>query len=251
MESITTELLLLLMATAGIAGFIDAIAGGGGLLTLPVLLWSGVPPVQALATNKLQGSFGTLTATINFAHKGHLSIRELLPAVALTFVGAASGTLLVQVLPGQFLELAIPILLIGFSLYFLFSPSVGDVRSKQRLSLLAFAATAGFLIGFYDGFFGPGAGSFFTAAFILLLGYSLTQAVAGTKLLNFTSNITSLIFFAMGGHVLWLLGLSMGIAQVSGAWLGSHLAIKHGAKLIRPVLVAISLAISFKLLISN
>ena len=248
MESISTEIFVLLIATAGIAGFIDAISGGGGLLALPMLLWAGIPPVEALATNKLQGSFGTLTATVNYAHKGHLPLQELWPAVFLTLVGSVSGTILVQQLPSDFLNDMIPLLLIAFALYFLFSPRIGDSASTQRLGLLSFAATAGFTLGFYDGFFGPGTGSFMTAAFVILLGWPITGAVAGTKLLNFTSNISSLAVFAMSGHVIWLLGLAMGMAQVAGAWLGSHLAIRHGARIIRPVLVIISLAISLKLL---
>lgn len=250
MESIGADILIILVLTAGLGGFIDAIAGGGGLLTLPVLLWAGIPPVQALATNKLQGSFGTFTATVNYARKGHLPLNDLWPAVFLTLVGAVSGTLLVQHLPGNFLNNLIPLLLIAFSLYFLFSPKVGDNRSAQRLGMLSFAATAGFCLGFYDGFFGPGTGSFMTAAFILLLGWSVTSAVAGTKLLNFTSNLSSLAVFALAGYVLWWPGLAMGLAQIAGAWLGSHLAIRHGAQLIRPVLVMASLAISLKLLLS-
>jgi len=173
----------------------------------------------------------------------------LWPAVVTTLLGAATGTLMVQVLPSDLLDRIIPFLLALFALYFLFSRQVGDADSKQRISLSAFAAIAGFSLGFYDGFFGPGTGSFFTAAFIILLGYNLTQAVAGTKLLNFTSNIVSLFVFAVGGHVLWGLGLAMGLAQIAGAWLGSHLAIQHGSRIIRPMLVVISLAVSVKLML--
>lgn len=251
MESISSEILLLLIITAGLAGFIDAIAGGGGLLALPALLWAGVPPVQALATNKLQGSFGTLTASLNFFHKGHIDLASLWPAVILTALGAASGTLMVQYLSAGFLEKVIPILLICFALYFIFSHQVGDHDAKQRIGSGLFALSAGFGLGFYDGFFGPGTGSFFTAAFVLLMGYNLTTATASTKILNFTSNIVSLFFFALGGHVLWSLGLAMGVAQMGGAWLGSHLAIRHGARIIKPLLIIVSLAISLRLLLNN
>lgn len=249
MESISTEVLVLLLCAAGVAGFVDAIAGGGGLIALPALLWAGIPPLQALATNKLQGSFGTATATYNFARKGYLDWRSLWPAVSMTLAGAVAGTLAVQFLPGSLLERIIPLLLTLFAIYFLFSPRVGDADAKQRVSIALFAACAGFGLGFYDGFFGPGTGSFFTAAFVILLGYSLTRAVAGTKLLNFTSNISSLAVFALGGHVLWDLGLAMGLAQIAGAWLGSQLAIQHGSRVIRPLLVAVSLALSIKLML--
>ncbi len=249
MESIPVDILLLLVAAAGLAGFVDAIAGGGGLIALPALLWAGIPPLQALATNKLQGSFGTATATFNFARKGYLDWRSLWPAVLMTLLGAMLGTMLVQVLPGNLLDRIIPFLLAAFALYFLFSPQVGDADARQRVGIPLFSVLAGFTLGFYDGFFGPGTGSFFTAAFIILLGYRLTHAVAGTKLLNFTSNIVSLAVFALGGHVLWSLGLLMGMAQITGAWLGSHLAIRHGSKIIRPVLVIVSLALSVKLML--
>lgn len=249
MESISTDILILLIGAAGLAGFVDAIAGGGGLIALPALLWAGIPPLQALATNKLQGSFGTATATFNFARKGYLDWRSLWLPVVMTLTGAVTGTLSVQFLPGGLLERIIPLLLILFSVYFLFSRQVGDADARQRVSITVFAISAGFILGFYDGFFGPGTGSFFTAAFVILLGFNLTQAVAGTKLLNFTSNIASLAVFAAAGDVLWSLGLTMGMAQMAGAWLGSHLAIQHGSRIIRPMLVAVSLAVSIKLML--
>ncbi len=248
MELLAAETWLLLVMVAALAGFVDAIAGGGGLLALPALLWAGVPPLQALATNKLQGSFGTLTATVHHLRHGELKLAALWPTVALTFCGASAGTLTVQYLPNRLLEPLIPVLLIGFALYFLFSPRVGNDDARQRIGLPAFGVLIGFGVGFYDGFFGPGTGSFFALGFVLLLGWNLRRATGGTKLLNFTSNIASLLFFAFGGHVLWLLGLSMGLAQVAGAWVGSHLVLRHGSRLIRPFLVVVCLALSAKLL---
>lgn len=249
MEFLSPEIWLLLVMVAALAGFVDAIAGGGGLLALPALLWAGVPPLLALGTNKLQGSFGTLTATVHHLRHGELKLAALWPTVLLTFLGASAGTVTVQVLPNQLLQPLIPALLIGFALYFLFSPRVGDVDARQRISLPLFGVTLGFGVGFYDGFFGPGTGSFFALGFVLLLGWNLRRATGGTKLLNFTSNIASLLFFALGGHVLWSLGLAMGLAQVVGAWAGSHMVLRHGSRLIRPVLVAVCLAMSIKLLL--
>jgi uncharacterized membrane protein YfcA len=248
MESISTELLLLI-GGAGLAGLVDAIAGGGGLITLPALLWAGLPPLQALATNKLQGSFGTLSASLHFFVKGHLQWQILRPLILATFFGALSGTLLVQYLPDDLLRKTVPLLLILFALYFLFSPRVGDLDATQRLSLGWFAAALCVPIGFYDGFFGPGTGSLFVLAVVSLLGFNLTRATGVTKVLNLTSNLTALLFFSLGGHVQWKLGLTLGIAQATGAWLGSHLAIRHGAAIIRPLLVIISVAISAKLML--
>lgn len=248
---ITFETLTILVAIATIAGMVDAIAGGGGLLALPALLWAGIPPVEALATNKLQGSFGTATATINYIHQGALDIRPLMIAVIWTFVGSVSGTLAVQYLVAEWLNQLVPILLISFALYFAFSPKLGDQDAKQRMSHPLFAFFIGFSLGFYDGFFGPGMGAFMTAAFVLLLGFNLYRATAATKLLNFTSNIASLLFFALGGHVLWAVGLSMGIGQMIGAWIGSHLVLRHGTLLIRFFLIATSIGISIKLLVQE
>lgn len=249
MEFISPSILALLVGVAVLAGLVDAIAGGGGLLALPALLWAGVPPLQALATNKLQGSFGTATASLNYLHKGEISLSGMTAPILWTFAGAVSGTLAVQYLVADWLEQMVPILLIGFSLYFLVSPRIGDQDAHQRISLGLFGLLVGFGAGFYDGFFGPGAGSFFAAGFVMLLGWNLRRATAGTKLLNFTSNIASLLFFAAGGHVVWSIGLSMGLGQALGAWIGSHLVIRHGTVLIRPLLVVVSVAVSIKLLI--
>ncbi len=251
MEALSLETLTLLVAVAALAGMIDAIAGGGGLLALPALLWAGLPPVQALATNKLQGSFGTLTASFNFVRRAEIDLRRLRIPILMTFVGSATGTLAVQHLGSELLEHVVPSLLIAFALYFLLSPRIGDEDAHHRVSHGLFGLLVGFGVGFYDGFFGPGTGSFFAAAFVLLLGYNLRRATAGTKVLNFTSNIASLIVFALAGQVVWQVGLPMGVAQAAGAWLGSHLVIRHGTRLIRPLLVGVSLAISLKLLLGE
>jgi uncharacterized membrane protein YfcA len=250
MESISTELLVFLFAVAATAGFIDAIAGGGGLITLPALLWAGLPPVQALATNKLQGSFGTLSASLHFIFDGKILRGNLLPLITATFLGALSGTLMVQILPDELVRKTVPVLLILFALYFLFSPRISDEDAHQRLSIRLFAIALCIPIGFYDGFFGPGTGSFFVMAIVALLGYNLTHATGITKILNLTSNLTALLFFTLGGHVVWQLGLILGIAQAAGAWLGAKAAIRHGAAIIRPLLVIISIAVSLKLLLT-
>ena len=251
MENISIEIILFLGIVATLAGFIDAIAGGGGLLTVPALLWVGIPPLNALATNKLQGCFGTATASVNFWRKGLLPINQLKTPIVMTFLGAICGTWLVQTVSSNSLNAIIPWLLISFALFFAFSPRASDLDRQARLSIGAFSISACSLIGLYDGFFGPGTGSFFMLAVILLLGFNITKATATTKLLNFTSNIASLLFFALGGHVLWLTGLVMGVGQRIGAWLGSQLAIKHGGKIIKPFLVLSSVALSIKLLLNH
>lgn len=244
--------LLPILAAVGVAaGFVDAIAGGGGLISVPALMWAGLPPVQALATNKLQASFGSFTATANYYRNGLVKFRELRIAVFFTFIGSAAGALLVQTLPTDFLEWLIPLLLIIFALYLLFSPKAGDKERHQRITPTFFGLLIGSSVGFYDGFFGPGTGSFFTFAFIALLGYTLPQATGGTKLLNFTSNFAALVVFILSGKVLWLIGLVMGCGQIFGAYLGSHVTIRHGSRIIRPVLVAVSITLAAKLLLQQ
>ena len=248
MEALPLEILAVLGLVALAAGFVDAIAGGGGMLTLPALLWAGLPPVAALGTNKLQGTFGTASATAQFLRRGTLDLRALLPAAVASFAGSTLGSLLVSRLDPAALAQLLPLLLLGFAAYFLVSPRVGDLPSRRRVGPVAFAATAGAGIGFYDGFFGPGTGSFFAVAFVALLGFDLSRATAGTKLLNFASNLAALLAFAAGGHVVWSVGLLMAVAQGAGAWVGAHLAFRHGARLIRPLLVTVSVLLSVKLL---
>lgn len=236
-----------LTATAVLTGFIDAVAGGGGLIMLPALLFSGVSPIQALATNKLQSVFGTAVATRNYARAGLVNWREHKLAMVLVFIGASAGVLLVQTVEAAVLSLIIPLLLVAVAVYVLVSPRMTDEDAHQRLSERGYAPVGG-LVGLYDGFFGPGTGSFFTASLVALRGYGLTRATGVTKLLNFTSNVASVLFFALGGKMLWLLGLCMAGGALLGGWLGSHSAIRFGAKLIRPLLVIISLGLTARLL---
>ncbi len=248
--SISFELMALLFATGMLAGFVDAIAGGGGLIALPVLLFVGLSPAQALATNKLQSSFGSFSASLYFVRRGLVDLRSISMMVFCTFVGAASGALLVQQIDPSFLTAVIPVLLILIAVYFCFSPQVGEEDVQRRIAPQSFALTVGLGIGFYDGFFGPGTGSFFAIAFVSLLGYGLTKATAHTKVLNFTSNIASLLFFILGGQVVWVLGLLMAAGQLVGARLGAALVVLKGSKLIRPLVVILCILMSLKLLLA-
>ena len=236
-----------LTVTAVLTGFIDAVAGGGGLIMLPALLFAGVSPIQALATNKLQSVFGTSVATRNYARAGLVNWHDHKLTIALVFIGATAGVLLVQSIRTTTLNLIIPLLLVAVSLYVLLSPRMTDEDAHHRLEARGYAPVGG-LIGFYDGFFGPGTGTFFTTSLVALRGYGLTRATGLTKLLNLTSNVASVLFFALGGTMLWLLGLCMAAGAMTGGWLGSHSAIRFGARLIRPLLVVISLGLTARLL---
>ncbi|HBG95806.1 MAG TPA: hypothetical protein DDY14_10925 [Chromatiaceae bacterium] len=243
------EIAPLLFILALLAGLVDAVAGGGGLITVPALLWVGLAPVAALATNKAQGVFGTLASTLHFVRQGAIDLSTVASAVACTFAGASAGAIAVHFLATDVLSRLVPLLLIGFALYFLFSPRVADIDARQRIGHRAFGLLIGTGVGFYDGFFGPGTGTFFAIGYVALLGYNLRSATAHAKLLNFTSNLAACLFFITAGHVLWGIAIIMAAGQFLGGWLGAHLVIRHGTRLVRPVLVAVSLLISLKLLL--
>jgi uncharacterized membrane protein YfcA len=227
-------LMHLLMFLAGVAaGFTDAIAGGGGLIALPVLLAAGVPPHQALATNKLQASFGTFTAALNYTRAGLMPTGHLLLGIAATAAGALSGALLVRQLAADFLRPLIIAMLALMFLYMLFAPQARLEGGARRLSPTLFYPLAGLALRFYDGFFGPGTGSFWILALLALAGLGLKRATAQAKVFNFTSNVAALALFAASGLVVWSYGLLMGAGQVVGALAGSTLVQRRQARFIR------------------
>ncbi len=244
---LTLEILLLLFVIATLAGFIDAIAGGGGLITIPALLAVGMPPTMALGTNKLQSCGGSFSASWYFIRRKAVNLREIMELILFTFVGAVLGTLLVQQMDTGFLKKILPFLIFAIGIYFLLTPKLGESDKKQRVSYWRFALTAGLGIGFYDGFFGPGTGSFLSLAFVLLLGFNLAKATAHAKVLNFTSNIASLIFFVIGGQVIWSVGFTMLVGQFLGARLGARMVLTKGKKLICPMVVVVAFIMATKL----
>ena len=236
---LTMDVLVFLFFSAFLAGLVDAVAGGGGLIALPALLFAGIPPQLALGTNKLQGSFGTLTAAFNYIKKGQASLKEAWLGIVFTLLGAAAGAVLVQQLDPDFLGPVIPILLLLVFIYTLFSRNLGLKTGAPRLPHGVFFVFSGLGLGFYDGFFGPGTGSFWTMAFMVLLGMNMTRASGFTKVMNFTSNIVALCSFVLGGNVLYSVGLVMACGQIAGAVIGSNLAISKGARFIRPVFLTV------------
>lgn len=230
------------------AAFIDSIAGGGGLLTVPALLAAGLSPAQTLATNKLQSVGGSFSATLYFIRRKAIDIAQQWPNILMTFCGAMLGSLLIQHLRADLLRQILPLFLIAIGLWFLLMPKLGESDRAARLSGFAYALVGGGCVGFYDGFFGPGAGSFYALAFVVLAGFNLAKATAHAKLLNFTSNLTSLLFFMFGGKVVWGLGLVMLLGAFCGARLGARLVLSRGQQLIRPMVVTVSMIMSLKLL---
>ncbi|MFV0382781.1 TSUP family transporter [Paracoccus sp. (in: a-proteobacteria)] len=248
MLDLSLDLILMLAAAAFAAGFVDSIAGGGGLITVPVLMLAGLPPTQALATNKVQGIFGAATAAISYARRGLVTPSTQIREAAVALVAGFLGTLCVTSIPTEALRYLLPVLLIAIALFFAFKPGLNDFDRARRMSPALFAISIVPLIGFYDGLIGPGTGAFFMLGFVTLAGYGVLKANAHTKLLNFASNLGSLIAFAAVAKPLWLLGAVMAVAQIAGAMLGSRLAMRVGARVIKPVLVITSSLLALQLL---
>ncbi len=241
----------LLFLTGLAAGFVDSIAGGGGLITVPVLMNVGLAPADALGTNKLQATFGSASAAWHYGRAGLIDYRSCLRGVIFTAIGAGIGTALVRWVPQDFLKQSIPWLLMAVALYTLFRRNLGEADVHPRLGLPLFYTTFGLGIGFYDGFFGPGTGTFWAMAYVTLVGYNLTRATAHTKLMNFTSNGVSLVVFLAAGHAHFGAGLCMGLGQLAGARLGARTVLRRGTRFIRPVFVTVVLAITARLLYQN
>lgn len=245
------EILLLFFFIGLIAATIDAIAGGGGLITLPALLATGISPAVAVATNKVGAVGGSVSAAAHFIRKGHVKVCELVPHIAGVFIGAILGAGVVSFLSARLLMLLIPFMLIGFALFFLFSPTIGMKEAQARLSTPLFIGFICPLLGFYDGFCGPGTGTLMVVTCVVLQGFNMLKATATTKVLNATSNIASLLFFFFHGHIFWELGIAMLAGQCIGGNLGARLAISKGQRLIRMLMVVVSVAMSIKLLLGN
>ncbi len=237
-----------LFFTGAVAGWIDSIAGGGGLITIPVLLGVGLPPQLALGTNKFQASFGSFTAAFYHVRKGVVPLRDAMPGIVATLIGSAIGTWAVQQIQPGVLNIIIPFLLLAIALYMLVSPIPGDTDRHALVPRLGFYAVAGLAFGFYDGFFGPGVGSFWAIAFVIALGYRLTKATGYTKVMNFTSNVVSFVLFLVGGHVQFLAGIVMAVGQIVGSRIGSGLVPTRGARFIRPIFITVVIGTTLKLI---
>ena len=241
---------LVLGCAAFVAGFIDAIVGGGGLLTVPALLSSGLPVHMVLGTNKLASTFGTAIASYTFYRKKLFEPSCWVPCLLATFFGAGLGAIAVNLVSGAWLEKLLPLLIISTALYTLFNqpsntlnPQInkhcGKFKFKQRLQ--------GAILGFYDGFAGPGTGVFWTISSQVFYKVDLLISSGVARTMNFISNLTALIVFILLGQVDFKLGLLMGGCLMIGAFIGAHTAIKFGNHFIRPIFILVVIVISFKL----
>ncbi len=240
----------MLFAVAVIAGFLDTLAGGGGLLTLPALMMMGIPPIAALATNKLQSSMGTATATLMMLRSRRIRWSQVKYLMLIAFIGSVIGTLIVQLINIDALSLVIPLVVALIGLYFLFTPSIDEHNRQEKLSAVSYKKYVIPLIGCYDGLFGPGTGSFFTLAGRALRAQPFLEATAIAKALNFSTNFASLLVFLFAGKVIWLLGLVMMAGQCIGAWLGAHCLFKIPVHYLRYLIVTMCFAMLTKYLLS-
>jgi len=238
----------LLILAAFCAGFVDSIAGGGGLITVPALLLAGASPIETLATNKLQGTFGAGAAMLAYARAGQVRVRDQLGLALISAVAGGAGAMTAHLIPADVLRVIMPVVLIGVAAFFALKPGLSDDSRTERMRPVVFSATVVPAIAAYDGLFGPGTGSFFMMGFVLLAGYGVLKATAHTKVLNFASNLASLLVFVQLGATWWTVGLAMAGAQIMGASLGATLALRIGSRLIKPLLVIVSTGMALRLL---
>lgn len=244
------SLLAILCAVAFTAGFIDAIAGGGGLLTVPALLTAGLPPHVALGTNKLASTFGSFTASMAYYRKKLFNPVFWRRSLLYTAIGAILGTIAVDLLSKEALEKILPVVILLAAVYSLFSRMQPDDKLDLPLpdkKLFWQQRVQGLTLGFYDGIAGPGAGAFWMVSTMALYRINLLLTCGVARSMNFISNGFSLMAFIMLGHVNFGLGIAMGLCLMLGAWIGAHSAIKFGGRFIRPVFICVVIAIAVRL----
>ena len=243
---------LTLLLAAVFAGFIDAVAGGGGLIQVPAL-FAGLPresPATLFGTNKVASIFGTLNAARRYVRVVEMPWKLVLPAASAAFLFSFVGAAVVAWLPKDVVRPLVLVLLVAVALYTWTKPDFGVSKRSPRIAAehtLFVALLVGAVMGFYDGFFGPGAGSFMIFAFVRLFGMDFLHASASAKILNAATNAGALFLFAPTGHVLWALGLGMAVCNIIGAQLGSKLAIKHGSEFVRTVFLVMTTLLIVKI----
>jgi len=233
---------------AAAAGFFDAICGGGGLITLPALVLAGLDPTSAIATNKIQATASNISATAAFSRKGLIDWGKSGPIALFALIGSLLGAIAISVIPKESLTIIIPFLLLGAAAYFAFAPTLDDKDRAPRLPLFLFAFSIVPVLGFYDGAFGPGSGSFYLLAFVVILGQGVVKAIANTKLLSAASNLGALGIFAFSGAIYWPAAAALIIGGIIGAQLGARFAMRTGAKYIKPMLVTACMLMATKVM---
>ncbi|WP_043625578.1 sulfite exporter TauE/SafE family protein [Nonomuraea candida] len=243
------HILVLLVAAVG-AGWVDAVVGGGGLLQLPAILMTGIPTVEAMATNKLSSVFGTTSAAVAYARSTKLDKQVALPGAGLAVMSAGLGAWAAASISAEVLRPAVMVVLLAVAAFVTLRPNMGAMpvpHLRTRRRVVAAVATAGVVIAFYDGIMGPGTGTFLIIAFTTILGLDFVSASASAKLINIGTNVGALVVFGLQGHVNWALGLGMAVCNVAGAQFGARMALKRGAAFVRIVLLVVVAAMVIRL----
>ncbi|MFI6737305.1 sulfite exporter TauE/SafE family protein [Nonomuraea sp. NPDC050451] len=243
------QVLVLLVAAAG-AGWVDAVVGGGGLVQLPAILMTGLPTVEAMATNKLSSVFGTTSAAVAYARSTKIDRQVALPGAGLAVLSAGLGASAAAAISAEVLRPVVMVVLLGVAAFVTLRPTLGAVpvphlRTNGRV--LAAVAVAGVGIAFYDGIMGPGTGTFLIIAFTTILGLDFVSASASAKIINVGTNLGALVVFGVQGHLNWGLGLGMAVCNVAGAQLGARMALKRGTGFVRIVLLCVVVALVARL----
>jgi uncharacterized membrane protein YfcA len=242
---------LIFLCIAGFfAALIDSIAGGGGLISLPAFLLAGIPPHFALGTNKFAATCASFTSSLKFAKSGKVKFELLKYLIPFTFIGAVLGVKSVLKIDQKYLYTMVLVLVLAVGIYSFFSKSIGlqDKYTGIKKKGLILGILLTFSLGFYDGFFGPGTGSFLIFGLIGIFGFDFVKASGNARVLNFISNLTALVVFALNGQVNYSYGVPVAIFMIIGARIGTKLALKNGSKLIKPIFVTMSLAVACKML---
>ncbi|MGX9415794.1 sulfite exporter TauE/SafE family protein [Vibrio sp. RC27] len=250
MELLEPSVIVILAIVAFTAGFVDAVAGGGGMLTIPALLSIGLPPHIALGTNKVASTFASSTAAFTYYKKRIFHPHLWGRAFIATCIGAAIGTYVVSFISTEWLEKVLPLVILLTALYTILhkAPKNTDITpTKDIKQFHPKQVVQGSVLGFYDGVAGPGTGAFWTVSSMAIYKFDILKASGLAKAMNFTSNGTSLVTFALLGHIDWLVGLTMGVFLMAGAYVGAHSAIRFGGRFIRPVFISVVSVIALKL----
>lgn len=241
MELLDVNTLMFLVFFGFMASFVDSIVGGGGLIAIPALMWTGLPPVMALGTNKAGAIMGAATSFTTFLRSGKIDQWVLKRLFPLSLFGSALGVAVVQLIPSDILRPLVVIMLILVLIYTILKKDWGRENQFRGLSrrMMALAGVFAFSLGFYDGFFGPGTGSFLLFAF-LAIGFDFIGAAGNARALNFASNISAVVMFIYFGNVVWSYVIPFGLAEIAGAWCGAHMALRKGTGFVRPLFITMT-----------
>lgn len=248
--NITTQLIMTVCPLIFLAGFIDSIAGGGGLISLPAYLFVGLPMHNAIATNKFSSTFGTAISTYRFFKSGNINLKSAFASVVGALAGSYAGARLALALEEKYLQYFLIIALPVIAVFVLTRKSFGKDDAATKLSdakIIIYSVISGFLIGAYDGFFGPGTGTFLILVYTGIIGFNLKTASGNAKIVNLTSNITALVTFIFSSKVIFWVGLPAALCGILGNWLGSGLAIKKGSRVIKPFIIIVMILLFGKI----